>query len=355
MQEDTPGRQPAGGAQDQPAGTVAPHPQADAVAHGPYPAGGGRRQHGDAEDGVWPLVWPQGRADLRAVGGALQRLRLTLPSGRVAQPFAQAPWPAAGVAGHLAHLGGEWPCVPFGSGTVDPAHHGYGSDHVWRLDGLGQGGARMSIDYPAGHPVARLEREVRTRPDGVDLTLAVHVRQDCALPLGLHPILAWPEGGIRIRHAGPAQGRVFPRVFEPGVSRLAPGAAFDSLSAVPLAAGGTADLAHTPGALAEELVQVHGGAPSIEVDYLSEGLRLRLDWDGTAFPSFLMWLSNGGRTGTPWGGRFHGIGIEPCAAAFDDTTLAPHVPGGRPVAVTLSAGTVWRTAYGLTLTDLPDA
>ena len=124
-------------------------------------------------DGWTPLKTAHCSAAVSPLGAILHDLTFTLPDGRKFAPLAEAEWSGRArpedspdLSPHLAELGGEWPCVPFGTSPADPQHHGFCSNAVWRLDAADGGSARLSIDYPAGHDIAQVARSVRLSLSG---------------------------------------------------------------------------------------------------------------------------------------------------------------------------------------------
>lgn len=298
-----------------------------------------------------PLTWSHGSAELWPLGAALHRLQARLPDGRVVAPLAEAPWQDdpvvtsdVSIPAHLRHLGGEWPCVPFGRSAADPVTHGYGTDNPWRLLDAERGRCVWEIVYPADRPVERLRREVRGVHGhaALDFTLTVTARRDAILPVGLHPILRLPEGGRGMAVEGSwSHGETFPVVFEPGVSRLKPAARFSGPGALPLAGGGETTLAALAAQRTEEAFQLFGVGGLLRVVYPDDAYALHLTWNADDFPTCLFWLSAGGREAVPWGGRFRGLGVEPLDARFEARDGAGIIAGGRR----MRAGEIWTTRY----------
>ncbi|MEP9374202.1 hypothetical protein [Mesorhizobium sp. KR1-2] len=310
----------------------------------------------------WRLSWDRGHADVLAIGAALHNLAFRLENGSTVEPLAEAPWigePSvvadASIPPHLRQLGGEWPCVPFGTTIVDPHHHGFGTDNAWHVVERSADAITLAIDYPENHPIKRLERRIEgvSGEATVAIELTVEARAECVLPIGLHPIFKLAGEGRRMRlDPGPfTQGYTFPKVFEPGVSRLRPGAEFSTLDAVPLA-DGAADLTRPPTGLREEILQLAGAAGSIRLDYPDDGYQARLDWNADDFPSLVIWLSDRGRSAPPWSNRFRGIGIEPVNGFFDDTRLAPQRPKSVSPGRKFRAGERWTTQYRISASSL---
>ncbi len=323
---------------------------------------------------VRTFSWAHGDGEVQALGGMLGPVRFRLPGGRVVAPFQVAPWAgeeaAEALPGILRRLRGEWPCVPFGveralglggawAGLADPdpepaPPHGHGANAEWTF---GEG-LSLAIDYPAASPIARLERHILPDPaaPAIEIRLVVHARADTVLPIGLHPTFRVPDGGVVVETAG--GGMTFPAEVEPGVSRLAEGAWFDSLGRVPLRGGGHADLSRLPLPFAtEELVQLTHPGGEVALSCPAEGFRVRMEWDAAHFPGLAVWVSNRGRAAYPWSGRHQAVGLEPVCAAFD---LGPRVSAGanplsqagHPTARAFRAGEAFSTALRISVTAL---
>ena len=128
------------------------------------------------------LRWSHGTARVTAVGAMLTDAMFDLPDGRQINPLHKAPWLGqtlpADTPPLLAHLQGEWPCVPFGAppdtpltGAWEGLHpkpvrwpHGYGANHAWTLSQRTADNVTARIDYPDGGPVTSLTRHVSGRP-----------------------------------------------------------------------------------------------------------------------------------------------------------------------------------------------
>ena len=305
----------------------------------------------------WTLTWDRGRAVVTPAGAMLHHLTFDLGEGRSVAPFAEAAWHDEPeiqgdetLAKHLRLLGGEWACVPFGTTDIDPGHHGYGSNAEWERVGGGEGSLHLACAFPDGHPVARLERGIRGVPGeaAVEFSLRVVTRVDVALPIGLHPIFRLPNatGALHLEPAPFEQGQVFPEPFQPGVSKLATGSLFSRLEAVDTLDEGPVSLAALPAkGLSEELVQLWNLGGSIALRDDAAGTRVRFEWDQTAFPHCLLWISQAGRTAKPWNGRFRGLGIEPVASAFDRADLRARGFSREGVSQSFRAGVPWETRY----------
>jgi hypothetical protein len=326
------------------------------------------------------LDWAHGRLTVQRLGAMLAPVVFRLPDGRTASPLHVAPWAdepgTATLPGILQRLRGEWPCVPFGYGrpqalTGDWAGlqaepgiwpHGESSNRVWNW-AEAEGALALTLTHAPDNPIARLERVIRPDPAAaaVDITLTIHPRADCHLPIGLHPVFRVPDDRQGLRLDAGAEGRVltFPGALEPGISRFSPGAEAASLAQVPLTTGGHVDATRLPLPFAtEDLVQIAGASGRVALDYLAEGFRTELTWDRALFPSVILWLSNRGRQAAPWSGRHLAVGVEPVAAAFDLGTAIsaadnPIARRGVPTAVPFRAGQPVTTRYRIAVSSLP--
>lgn len=324
---------------------------------------------------TWSFEWDRGRGDVAALGGMLAPVFFDLEDGRQVQPFAIAPWAdepgTEALPGILRRLRGEWPCVPFGmpqapdglpsDWTTDeaaPFHrepHGPSSNHDWHLlDHFGTG-VELGYTYPDDHPVERLVRRIEGRAGAtvLDLSLTIHMRVTADLPVGLHPVLALPKHLGAAKLVLPAkEAMVFPLPTEPDVSRLTPGAVISDLRGAP-SIDGTADLTCLPlPGRTEELVQVAVIEGRASLENREDGYRMNLEWDAQHFPFCLLWISNMGRSQSPWNNRHLALGVEPVCAAFDlgvGVSRANDNPLVRLGATTrrLTAGAPFVTRYAM--------
>ncbi|WP_323765154.1 hypothetical protein [Marinovum sp.] len=317
-------------------------------------------------DGWTPLETAQCSAAIGPLGAILHDLTFHLPGGRSFAPMAEAAWSGTvrpedlpGLSPHLAELGGEWPCVPFGTSAPDPQHHGYGSNARWQLDHSDGASARMSIDYPAGHDVARLEREVRLSSDAprAEFTLTVTPARDCLLPIGLHPIFRLPDGGagVTLDWTGGAEASTVPAALAPAGMGLQPATLVQKGGSLPTRDGGALRFPEAFPRHREALVQIWDCDGEAELRYPDEGAGVRLTWSADDLPHCLLWLANPG-TEIPGFGQFTGMGVEPVSSLFDGG-VTPFDPSlqGRRAGVQLRAGTPWTTRYEISAFALTDS
>jgi hypothetical protein len=332
---------------------------------------------------IWHLEWPHGSLDVHARGGMLSGVSLKSGKGHV-QPFYEAPWLSDGTpeqAGLLGQLRSEFPCVPFGvpylPETVvdswqqslatavaeddhpldesDDLQHGYTCVAAWTLVRQTDLSIEIALEYPSTSSIARVVRVIRADPDGpaIDFSVTVEARRKTRRPIGLHPNLALPSiaGAFQIHPGKFRFGMVHPAGPEPEISRAAPGAVFNELDKVPLRAGGTTALDRLPLAHdTEEIIQLCGVDGSVILTNDESRVAYRLTWDSSVLPSLLLWISNRGRTYSPWNGRNLCLGVEPVASAFElgcRPSLAANPINARevPTAISLDPGQPVEIAY----------
>ena len=322
------------------------------------------------------IAWAHGALAVQRLGAMLAPVTFVLADGRQVSPMHIAPWAGAAgtdaMPGILRKLRGEWPCVPFGysvppdgfpagwKAAIAPAEpdeelHGHCSNHDWRWETAPEGTLRLAIDYPASSPVRRVERTIRPDADGpaVDLEFRIEVKEDCRLPIGLHPCFRLPlkAQGARLEPGRFDHGRTYPGTVEPTAPLFAEDVRFTDLRAVPARAGGNIDASRLPLVEdTEELLQLNGVDGTAALANEAEGYRVRLAWQKEHFPSLLLWLSNRGRKMAPWSGRHVTIGIEPICSPFGlgpPTALAdnPISRSGTPTALAFRRGETFVTRY----------
>lgn len=317
----------------------------------------------------WQLTWDHGEATVYALGGMLAPVRFGLGDGQSVSPMHVAPWASLQdqtLPGLLRGLRGEWPCLPFGTTQVpaglgadweardadDPWDHGYAAHHPWSLLARDRHRLHLGISYPAEHPIERLERILRVAPGApaLEMELIVHARRDVRLPFALHPSFAVPDSGVELVDAKFAAAYSYPVQAEPGVSCLIPGGMSNSLQRMP-GRNGPLDLTRFPLPFAtEELLQLAMCRSPLVLRYLQSRIEVLLDWDCEALPDVMLWISNGGRRGTPWNGRHFALGVEPVNGFFDlGRVLVP--PPDHPLrtrrGLLFSAATPRRIRYRL--------
>ena len=291
------------------------------------------------------LNWSHGSARVLTIAAMLADCEFQV-AGRGFSPFARAPWMdlggTAGVTGHLAVLGGDFACLPFGigrdtqgappdwaavlSGPTPGPIHGPAAEEAWTVLEVSDTAIRLGLDYPAASPVLRVERSIVGRPGvaALDCMLVIHARRRAAISVGLHPVLRLPDVPGRLHLSAR---------FDFGLTHPGYGATeFADLAEV--------GLAHVPLSPRRDLnAQLCGMRGPLRAVWLDEGMGVELDWDRALLPSLQIWHTDRGIGGPPWHNTYRGIGVEPIASAFDlDTSVscAPNPINARGVATCIT-------------------
>ena len=295
------------------------------------------------------------------------------------RPFFQNPWrdDPCDMDNLTRHLGGEWPCVPFGgtrapdglptdwrcdtSGSGWHRHaHGYGAHSVWSLSKQNEHTALAEITYPETSPIAGLKRRIHlVSQTEIRLDLEIKARFDAKMPVGLHPVLSLADAAPNsafLRVLGEQSAWTFPLEVEPGHSYLQPDQRNVPLSALVGSGGATIDAGCLPfPAQSEDLVLLSAPKGLVSLVRPDLGYRVDVQWNDEDLPSCLLWLSNRGRGYAPWNGRVCAVGVEPVAAAFDlgiehsASTTTPLARHGIRNFVDLREGETWKTSYAISV------
>lgn len=249
-------------------------------------------------------------------------------------PSYTATWEGFPEAPILDRLRGDFVCLPFGAapeaaddlpeewrdGYTGPSEwiHGPSSNLEWTPVEVGDDIALLALDYPGNSPIMRIERRVTCAKGAVEFVDSIAVRKDCRLPLGLHPILRLPEDEGAARIEAPECDTYWALPIDSGTSVLEVGAVFEDLGAAPRSDGSTIDLTRVPlGVEVDEIVLIAGPKePRIALVNEAEGYRVAVEWDPKYLQNAMLWISNRGRKGLPWGGT-NCLGVEPITSAFD--------------------------------------
>lgn len=286
------------------------------------------------------LQWSHGSARVLTMAAMLADCTFQV-AGRGFSPFARAPWMDHGGKGHLAVLGGDFACLPFGIGraTTGPPKwaaimsgptagpiHGPAAEEEWSVLEASDTAIRLRLDYPAASPVLWVERRIAAVPGvaGLQCSLMIHARQRAVISVGLHPILRLPDQPGRLRLLAE---------FDFGLTHPGYGAMeFSRLEEV--------GLDHVPLHPRRDLnAQLCGMRGPLRAIWLDEGMGVDLDWDRALLPSLQIWHTDCGIAGPPWHNTYRGIGVEPIASAFDlDTSVscAPNPINARGVATCIT-------------------
>jgi hypothetical protein len=282
-------------------------------------------------------------------GGHMAPVTFRLPTGDFS-PYALAPWQPADIDSSLPdllkELRGDFFCLPFGPQASGPPH-GDTANALWDCISISE--QEMVLQCASASPQATVQKQIALRAGHHALYITHSISGlEGNYSYGNHPILdfsSMTEGQGRVALSPYRWASVYPGAFanpdagEHGI--LQNGQTFSSISAVPLAHGGTIDLSKYPTPAGhEDLVMMVSEPATSEQPFawcavtLGEfvwfSLKLQKD-----FPATLFWISNGGRSAHPWENRHTSrLGIEEVCSYFcdsvDDSRLAKLAELGIP-------------------------
>lgn len=249
--------------------------------------------------------------------------------GRTVSPYSLAPWqpddvPDAGPL--LAHLRGDFFCMPFGEQPDGPLH-GEVANNRWHIDRHGD--SFVSLTMHASDLGADFRRDISVVDDQTALYQQVSSQGLVGRwNYGTHPILdasAMSLGTARVSTSATQYCSVNPTIFsapERGETQiLQPGAEFTDLSAVPRMDGSTLDLSRYPTEQGHEdlvmLVNDPAAGPLGWSAMVLDGYVWIALKSVEQLPMTLLWVTNGGRSASPWNGRHVArMGIEDVCSYF---------------------------------------
>jgi hypothetical protein len=286
-------------------------------------------------------------ASILLEGGILWEPRFRLADDSWVAPLAMAPWayegasaPSSGDLAYIRKLGGAFLGLPFGGRAIETEVggwaiaageaplHGLCATARWQIADQKADRATIVLDFPAESAIASVEQAFVCAANcaRIDVTVTIQARSAEALAIGYHPILRLPEepGTLELR-ADFGCGYTAPMAN--GAARTLHGVPFGRLAEVPAKASGPIDLSRLPtGDTGEELLLLGRVTGPVIARYHDAGYDLMLDWDRAVLPNCLIWYHDRAAEAPPWHGRFRGIGIEPCASAFDFSAATSRGP-----------------------------
>lgn len=301
-------------------------------------------------------------------GGIIDELVIDTEAGPL-RPLHRAPWLRsgetlpAGVPPVEANLAGDFFCAPFAIPTGDAPIHGWAANGHWNSVGTAQDADGSVVSrYVLEKPIsgAQLTKEIRLVP-GQPIVYQRHVFSGGSgfIPIAHHAMIHVP-GGAQLSFSPKAVCRTPNGAPETdpirGRSIFAYPQTFESLKAVKLGDGRTVDASRYPfddghedlSVLAEVAGTGIGWSAAVAV---KEGFVFFAIKDATRLPETILWMSNGGRTYSPWNGRHRAvIGIEEAAtsahAIGDFAGAASPSPAGLATGLELGEEAAIRYAFG---------
>ena len=270
------------------------------------------------------------QADVVTEVGHVAPVRFQLEEvGAVAQPYSLPPWTPEACSANIPAiqwLRGEFFGFPFGVTEGVEHVHGPAANGPWEITGRSADWLQLEVELP--NSAGRIEKEVALRSGHRALYLQHTVRGvEGDFNYGHHPVLHIPTGETaQLRTSVFKFASVYPGVFgkpEDGETcLLQSGATFDSLEAVPLAAGGSISLAEYPTPHRHEDLVMLSAADDVRLGWTAISYPSYV-WiavrSTAAFPSTLFWISNAGRTQPPWNGQHERrIGVEDVCSYFHE-------------------------------------
>ena len=286
----------------------------------------------------WSFRSSHVHAHLTKLGGHLGPVAFRLPH-RLVTPLSVAPWAEEKLAPDtpalLRALREDFFCAPFGGnaapwrGEQHPPH-GETANAAWRLRAFERTPEQLTLHASLRTTVrpGTVEKFI-TLVEGQPVVYQQHVvAARGPLNLGHHAMIKFPDtpgsGIVSTSRFGRAQ--VFPGEFESpagrGYQALKPGATFRALDRVPLAHGGTTDLARFPARRGYEDLVMLTADPKLPFAWNAVVFpRERYVWFALRDPRVLrhtiLWISNGGRHYPPWNGRHVAVmGLEDVTSYF---------------------------------------
>ena len=263
------------------------------------------------------LIWKGGEIEVDTLG--CKMIPIFNLNGQKIKPLHEPEWLSDNsedfnsLPGILQNLKGEFPCVPFGinspieeltkdwkkSYSEDPyivnEPHGYSSNKNWDLIEKKSNKLEFKIHYPEKDLVNFLVRTIRVKdddPNKIFCTLQVHVKEDCELPIGLHPMIRIPKNmsKIKIKPGHFQFGLNYPGLVLRDKTLGAIGKEFTSLEKVQGFNGNIVDLSKPPfDGNFEDLFQLCGIDGKMSLENFEENYKFDFSWNPNHFSSVLMW------------------------------------------------------------------
>jgi hypothetical protein len=301
-------------------------------------------------------------------GGIIDNLTIDTADGPL-QPLHRAPWVRSGeqlpphVAPVEAKLAGDFFCAPFGASAEDVPIHGWAANGKWNAAGTteiadGAITARYTLEQAING--AQLAKEITLVP-GQPIVYQRHIFAGGAghIPIAHHAMIHVP-GGAQLSFSRKAFGKTPNDAPETdparGHSIFAYPQTFTSLKSVKLADGRTIDASRYPFDDGHEDLSVQAEAPGARLGWsaavaVKDGFVFFALKDATRLPETILWMSNGGRSYSPWNSRHRAvIGIEEAAtslhASGDLSGAASPSSAGLPTGLDLGGETAIRYAFG---------
>jgi hypothetical protein len=299
----------------------------------------------------------------RRESGIIDDLVIDCAGAKALHPLHKAPWVRNGetlpkeVAPVESRLAGDFFCAPFGRTSPDIPIHGWSANGTWENSGTERAAdGSITATYELHEKVegASLTKHLTLCP-GHPVVYQRHVFSGGtgSIPVAHHAMIHVP-GGARLSFSRKASGFTIKSALEPnperGRSVLAYPQHFASLTKVKRADGGFSDASLYPFDKGHEDLIIMSEAPGTKLGWSAavaqtEGFVYFALKDASLLPHTVLWMSNGGRTYTPWSSRHHAvIGIE--EASLDHRLIDDPKDGDKGFALGTGRTTAVRYALG---------
>jgi|TARA_B110000438_G_C15806966_1_gene647851 hypothetical protein len=329
------------------------------------------------------LYWDGGEIDIWSLGCKIvPKFKL---NNKLVEPLHSANWiedqseDSNNLPGILKNLRGEFPCVPFGINSpieeiandwkevfskkpyVVNEPHGFSSNKNWELLEKTNFFAKFKIVYPKEDKVNYLIRTIEVDnnvPHNIKLSLTVVVKENCELPIGLHPMINVPveKNKVKIKPGNFKFGLTYPGVLLSGKTMGAIGKYFSSIEEIPGFKDQLVDISQPPfDGNYEDLFQLCGIDGTMIIENYQDNYSFEMNWEPEHFSSVLIWLSNKGREEYPWNSKHTTIGLEPVTSAFGLSTHMSNNPNnpinkkGIKTTIKFKKNEQWKTEYNFSI------
>lgn len=306
--------------------------------------------------------------DFNPDGGTIDRLVVDTADGPL-EPLHRAPWVRSGealpesVAPIEKRLAGDFFCAPFGNFSADTPIHGWSANGSWKAAGqteAANGAVTARYELEQTISGASLSKEI-TLVAGQPIVYQRHVFSGGTgkIPVAHHAMIHVP-GGAQLSFSPKSFGKTPEVALETdparGNSIFAYPQRFETLKAVKLRDGHTVDASVYPLDTGHEDLSVQVEVPDNKLGWSAavaakDGFVFFAVKDATKLPETILWMSNGGRSYSPWNSRHLAVvGIEEAATPahatgwFSDVS-APS-PIGQATGVEFGGEQVIRYAFG---------
>lgn len=332
------------------------------------------------------LNWEGGEIDIWSLGCKIvPKFKI---NNKLVEPLHSANWiedqseDFYNLPGILKNLRGEFPCVPFGinSSIEEIANdwkevyseepyivnepHGFSANKNWELIEKTNFLAKFKIIYPEEDKVNHLIRTIEV--DDQDLhrikcSLTIVVKENCELPIGLHPMINVPseKNKIKIKPGNFKFGHTYPGLVLPGKTLGAIGKYFSTIENIPGFKDKFVDISQPPfDGNYEDLFQLCGIDGTMIIENYADNYSFEMKWNKDHFTSVLMWLSNKGREEYPWNSDHITFGLEPITSTFGLSTHISNNPknpiNARGVKTTMqfTKDQEWKTEYSFSIKEI---